>query len=137
MTIRQFRPMTAGTRFRSVSGFDEITRGTPEKSLLEPKKQAGGRNNQGHVTMRYKGGGHKRMYRRIDFKRDKFGIPGRVAEIEYDPNRSARIALIHYADGGRQRAGDGARGRLRHRAAAVGRDAHDPYALPRDDRRSR
>jgi len=91
--------MTAGTRFRSVSGFDEITRGTPEKSLLEPKKQAGGRNNQGHVTMRYKGGGHKRMYRKIDFKRNKFGIPGRVAEIEYDPNRSARIALVHYADG--------------------------------------
>lgn len=99
MAIRQFRPMTAGTRFRSVSGFEEITRGTPEKSLLEPKKQAGGRNNQGHVTMRYKGGGHKKMYRVIDFKRNKFGIPGRVAEIEYDPNRSARIALIHYADG--------------------------------------
>src|SRR5690349_19051035 len=99
MAIRQFRPITAGTRFRSVSGFDEITRATPEKSLLEPKKQAGGRNNQGHVTARYKGGGHKRMYRRIDFKRNKFGVPGKVAEIEYDPNRSARIALIHYADG--------------------------------------
>jgi large subunit ribosomal protein L2 len=99
MSIRQFRPMTAGTRFRSVSGFDEITRGTPEKSLLEPKKQSGGRNNTGHVTSRYKGGGHKKMYRRIDFKRDKHGVPGKVTEIEYDPNRSARIALVVYADG--------------------------------------
>jgi large subunit ribosomal protein L2 len=99
MSIRQFRPMTAGTRFRSVSGFDEITRGTPEKSLLEKKKVSGGRNNKGHVTMRYKGGGHKQMYRRVDFKRDKYGIPARVAEIEYDPNRSARIALLVYADG--------------------------------------
>jgi large subunit ribosomal protein L2 len=99
MSIRQFRPMTAGTRFRSVSGFDEITRGTPEKSLLEPKKASGGRNNTGHVTSRYKGGGHKRIYRRIDFKRDKYGVPGRVTEIEYDPNRSARIALVVYADG--------------------------------------
>jgi large subunit ribosomal protein L2 len=99
MSIRQFRPMTAGTRFRSVSGFDEITRGTPEKSLLEPKKQAGGRNNTGHVTSRYKGGGHKKMYRVIDFKRNKFGVPGKIAEIEYDPNRSARIALVVYADG--------------------------------------
>ena len=99
MSIRQFRPMTAGTRFRSVSGFDEITRDTPEKSLLEKKKVSGGRNNKGHVTMRYKGGGHKKMYRLVDFKRDKFGIPARVAEIEYDPNRSARIALLVYADG--------------------------------------
>ena len=99
MSIRQFRPMTAGTRFRSVSGFDEITRSTPEKSLLEPRKKSGGRNNLGHVTMRALGGGHKQQYRRIDFRRDKYGIPGRVAEIEYDPNRSARIALIVYADG--------------------------------------
>jgi large subunit ribosomal protein L2 len=99
MSIRQFRPMTAATRFRSVSGFDEITRMTPEKSLLEPKKRTGGRNNIGHVTARYKGGAHKKMYRRIDFKRDKFGIPGTIAEIEYDPNRSARIALVVYADG--------------------------------------
>ena len=99
MSIRQFRPMTAGTRFRSVSGFDEITRDTPEKSLLEPVKKTGGRNNQGHLTSRHRGGGHKRQYRRIDFKRNKIGIPGRVAEIEYDPNRTARIALIVYADG--------------------------------------
>ncbi len=99
MTIRQFRPMTAATRYRSVSGFDEITRDTPEKSLLEPIKKSGGRNNLGHLTSRHRGGGHKRMYRRIDFKREKYGIPARVAEIEYDPNRSARIALLVYADG--------------------------------------
>jgi large subunit ribosomal protein L2 len=99
MSIKQFRPITAGTRFRSVSGFDEITRATPEKSLLEPVKSQGGRNNMGHVTMRYKGGGHKRMYRKIDWKRNKFGIPATVSEIEYDPNRSARIALLVYADG--------------------------------------
>jgi large subunit ribosomal protein L2 len=99
MSIRQFRPITAGTRFRSVAGFDEITRGTPEKSLVEPLTKKGGRNNQGHITVRHRGGGHKRMYRVIDFKRNKFGIPGRVSEIEYDPNRTARIALIVYADG--------------------------------------
>ena len=99
MSIRKFRPMTPGTRFRSVSGFDEITRDTPEKGLVEPRKRTGGRNNQGHITSRHRGGGHKRKYRRIDFKRDKFGVPARVAEIEYDPNRSARIALLVYADG--------------------------------------
>ena len=99
MTIRQFRPMTAGTRFRSVSGFDEITRGTPEKSLLEPLTKSGGRNNQGHLTSRHRGGGHKRQYRKIDFKRNKFGIPAKVSEIEYDPNRTARLALLVYADG--------------------------------------
>jgi large subunit ribosomal protein L2 len=99
MTIRQFKPVTAGTRFRSVAGFDEITRSKPEKSLLEPIRKTGGRNNQGHVTMRWIGGGHKQMYRRIDFKRNKFGVPGKIAEIEYDPNRSARIALVFYADG--------------------------------------
>jgi large subunit ribosomal protein L2 len=99
MSIKKFRPITPGTRFRSVSGFDEITRSTPEKSLLEPLRSQGGRNNQGHVTSRYKGGGHKRMYRVIDWKRNKFGIPAKVTEIEYDPNRSARIALLVYADG--------------------------------------
>jgi large subunit ribosomal protein L2 len=99
MSIRQFRPITAGTRFKSVSGFDEITRGTPEKSLVEALPKTGGRNNQGHITSRHRGGGHKRQYRRIDFKREKFGIPARVSEIEYDPNRTARIALLVYADG--------------------------------------
>ena len=99
MSIKQFRPITAGTRFRMVSGFDEITRTTPEKSLLEPVKKSGGRNNLGHMTSRHIGGGHKRMFRKIDFKRNKFGVPAKVAEIEYDPNRSARIALLVYADG--------------------------------------
>lgn len=99
MGIREFRPVTPGTRFKSVSDFAEITTDRPEKSLLEPIKKTGGRNNQGHVTMRWIGGGHKRMYRKIDWKRNKFGIPGKVATVEYDPNRSARIALIHYADG--------------------------------------
>lgn len=99
MGIRKFRPMTPGTRRRSVSDFAEVTRGTPEKSLLEPLTKSGGRNNQGHLTMRHRGGGHKRRYRRIDFKRQKFGVPARVAQIEYDPNRTARIALLTYADG--------------------------------------
>jgi large subunit ribosomal protein L2 len=102
MGIRQFKPVTPGTRFRSVSDFSEITRTTPEKSLLEPLKKSGGRNNQGHVTMRYIGGGHKQKYRLIDWKRDKHGIPARVDSIEYDPNRSARIALLVYADGAKR-----------------------------------
>ena len=99
MGIRQFKPVTKGTRFRSVSDFVEITRSTPEKSLLEPLKKSGGRDNHGHIAMRRRGGGHKRMYRVIDFKRNKFGMTATVREIEYDPNRSARIALVEYADG--------------------------------------
>ncbi len=99
MGIRQFKPVTPGSRFRSVSDFAEITRATPEKSLLEPIKRSGGRNNKGHVTMRYISGGHKKMYRKIDWKRNKFGVPGKVDSVEYDPNRNARIALIVYADG--------------------------------------
>jgi large subunit ribosomal protein L2 len=102
MAIRQFKPVTKGTRFRSVSGFEEITRSTPEKSLLEPLKKSGGRDNHGHISMRRRGGGHKRMYRIIDFKRGRFGEPAVVREIEYDPNRSARIALLNYADGERR-----------------------------------
>src|SRR5262245_16693674 len=99
MPTRQFRPVTAGTRFRSVPDFTEITRDTPEKSLVEPLGKTGGRDNHGHISMRRQGGGHKRMYRVIDFKRNKFGVVGTVKEIEYDPNRSANIALIEYADG--------------------------------------
>jgi large subunit ribosomal protein L2 len=99
MGIRKFRPITPGTRRRSVSDFSEVTRSTPEKSLLEPLSKSGGRNNHGHLTMRHRGGGHKRRYRRIDFKRNKFGIPARVSQVEYDPNRTARIALLVYADG--------------------------------------
>jgi len=99
MPIRQFKPVTQSSRFRSVSDFGEITRTTPEKSLLEPIKKSGGRDNHGHIAMRRRGGGHKRMYRIIDFRRNKFGVPATVREIEYDPNRSARIALVEYTDG--------------------------------------
>src|SRR3989454_9770204 len=99
MGIRQLRPFTPAPRFGSVSDFADVTKTTPEKSLLEPLKRTGGRNNKGHITNRWQGGGHKRRYRRIDFRRDKFGIPARVAAIEYDPNRTARIALLYYADG--------------------------------------
>jgi large subunit ribosomal protein L2 len=99
MPIKKFKPVTPGTRFRAVSAFDEITRAEPEKSLTESIKKSGGRNHHGHITSRRRGGGAKRAYRRIDFKRNKHGVPGVVAEIEYDPNRSANIALIHYADG--------------------------------------
>ncbi|GBD31320.1 MAG: 50S ribosomal protein L2 [Gemmatimonadales bacterium] len=99
MGVRQLRPTSPGTRLRSVADFAELTRREPERSLLEPLKKSGGRNNRGHITVRQRGGGHKRRYRRIDFKRDKFHIPGRVTSIEYDPNRTARIALVTYADG--------------------------------------
>jgi large subunit ribosomal protein L2 len=99
MGIKKFKPTTPGRRFMTVPTFDEITRTEPERSLLEPLRRAAGRNAQGKITVRHRGGGHKRLYRRIDFKRDKDGIAARVAAIEYDPNRSARIALLHYADG--------------------------------------
>jgi len=99
MPVRQFKPVTKSSRFRSVPDFAEITRTTPEKSLLEPLKKSGGRDNHGHIAMRRRGGGHKRMYRIIDFRRNKFGVSGTVREIEYDPNRSARIALVEYTDG--------------------------------------
>jgi len=99
MPIRKFKPVTAASRYRSVSTFEEITRSEPEKSLTEGLPKKSGRNHHGHITSRRRGGGHKRRYRRIDFKRRKDGVPGVIAEIEYDPNRSARIALIHYADG--------------------------------------
>ncbi len=99
MGIRQFKPVTKSSRFRSVSDFAVITRSTPEKSLTEPLKKSGGRDNHGHISMRRIGGGHKRKYRIIDFKRNKFGMVATVREIEYDPNRSARIALVEYTDG--------------------------------------
>jgi large subunit ribosomal protein L2 len=99
MGIRQFKPVSAATRFRSVSDNAEITRSTPEKSLTEPLKKSGGRDNHGHISMRRLGGGHKRKYRIIDFKRNKHGMTATVQHIEYDPNRSARIALVEYADG--------------------------------------
>ena len=99
MAIRQFKPVTASSRFRSVADFSEITRSTPEKSLTEPLKKSGGRDNHGHISMRRLGGGHKQKYRIIDFKRNKQGEPATVRHIEYDPNRSARIALVEYQDG--------------------------------------
>ncbi|UOQ83913.1 50S ribosomal protein L2 [Gracilibacillus salinarum] len=99
MAIKKYKPTTNGRRFMTVSDFAEITTDQPEKSLLSPLSKRGGRNNQGKLTVRHQGGGHKRKYRIIDFKRDKDGIPGKVATIEYDPNRSANIALIHYVDG--------------------------------------
>ncbi|MBP5413521.1 MAG: 50S ribosomal protein L2 [Bacteroidales bacterium] len=99
MGLKKFKPVTPGQRFKLVSNFEEITTSTPEKSLLLSKKRTGGRNNEGKMTMRYIGGGHKKQYRIIDFLREKEGIPATVKTIEYDPNRSARIALLFYADG--------------------------------------
>ncbi len=99
MPVKKYKPTSPGRRGMSVSTFEEITKKTPEKSLLEPLKKHAGRNNQGRITVRHRGGGHKRMYRLIDFKRNKIGVAARVFSIEYDPNRSARIALLQYADG--------------------------------------
>lgn len=99
MSVRKLKPITPGQRFRVVNGFDAITTDKPEKSLIAPMKKSGGRNSQGKMTMRYIGGGHKKKYRIIDFKRDKAGIPATVASIQYDPNRTAFIALLNYQDG--------------------------------------
>jgi large subunit ribosomal protein L2 len=99
MAVRKLKPNTPGTRFMSIPAFEEITKSEPEKSLTVSLRKSGGRNNLGRVTARHRGGGHKRKLRIIDFKRDKFGIPAKVHSIEYDPNRSSRIALLHYADG--------------------------------------
>src|SRR6184192_3395452 len=100
MPIRKYKPTTPGRRGSSVSDFAEVTRSTPEKSLVVPLHGKGGRNAHGKITTRHQGGGHKRQYRLVDFKRvDKDGVPAKVAHIEYDPNRTARIALLHYADG--------------------------------------
>ena len=99
MGIKRFNPTSAGRRDMSVSSFEEITKSTPEKKLLSPAPKTGGRNNRGRITARRQGGGHKRRYRLIDFKRSKVGVPAKVAAVEYDPNRGARIALLHYVDG--------------------------------------
>lgn len=99
MAIKKFNPVTPSRRFMTVLEYEEVTKTAPEKSLLLPLRKKGGRNSYGRITVRYRGGGHKRMYRILDFKRDKDGIPAKVAAIEYDPNRSALIALLHYADG--------------------------------------
>ena len=99
MPVKKYKPTSPGRRFVTVSTFEEVTKTEPERSLLKPLKRKGGRNNQGRITVRHQGGGHKRAYRVIDFKRDKDGVPAKVVAIEYDPNRSARIALLHYRDG--------------------------------------
>src|SRR3990170_1875228 len=99
MAVKTYKPTSPGRRGQTCSTFEEITRSRPEKSLVESVKRTGGRNNRGKITCRHQGGGHKKAYRVIDFKRNKFGIPATVASIEYDPNRTARIALLHYADG--------------------------------------
>ena len=99
MALKRYKPTTPTLRYRTTSDFGSITRTKPEKGLVESLGGSGGRNNKGRITMRRRGGGHKRLYRIIDFRRDKFGIPAKVASIEYDPNRSARIALLYYADG--------------------------------------
>ncbi|MDD2453935.1 MAG: 50S ribosomal protein L2 [Synergistaceae bacterium] len=99
MAIKQFKPYTPGRRFMTVQKNDDITKKDPERSLLAPLHKKGGRNNRGRITMRHRGGGAQRLYRVIDFKRNKLSVPGKVAAIEYDPNRNARIALIHYLDG--------------------------------------
>ncbi len=99
MAVRKLNPVTPGQRHKVIGAFDTITASTPEKSLLQPMRRTGGRNNQGRMTMRYIGGGHKRRYRVIDFKREKDGVPARVDSIQYDPNRTARVALLVYADG--------------------------------------
>ena len=99
MPVRRYKPTSPGRRFMTVSTFEEVTKSKPEKALTEKLTKKGGRNNNGRITTRHQGGGHKRRYRVIDFKRRKDGVPAKVAAIEYDPNRSARIALLHYADG--------------------------------------
>ncbi len=99
MGIKKFKPTTPGLRHAAISNFDELTKSTPEKALLMPRKRTGGRNNRGRITSRHRGGGHKRMIRIVDFKRDKLDMPAKVTAIEYDPNRSARLALLQYQDG--------------------------------------
>lgn len=99
MAIKRYKPTSPGRRGMTSQDFSTVTKGTPEKSLLEKKSSTGGRNNNGRITSRFRGGGHKQRYRKVDFKRNKTGVPAKVVAIEYDPNRSARIALLHYADG--------------------------------------
>ena len=130
MAVKHLKPTSAGRRFQTVSDFSEITASKPEKSLTEPLRKKGGRNNNGRVTVRHQGGGNKRMYRRIDFKRLKDDVPAKVATIEYDPNRSARIALLHYVDGAKAYilAPEGTQGR-RHRHLRKVRGGHQARQL--------
>jgi large subunit ribosomal protein L2 len=132
MGIKKFKPITPSMRYRTVSDFSEITKKEPEKALLAPLKRTGGRNNKGRITMRRRGGGHKQRYRIIDFKRRKINVPSKVATVEYDPNRSARIALLHYADGEKRYRG---RHQAGQRAAARAHSARHDGAQHRDGRR--
>ena len=102
MGVKKLKPTSPGRRFQTVSDFESITKSTPEKSLLAPKKRSSGRNSYGRITSRHRGGGHKQRYRTVDFKRDKDGIPATIERIEYDPNRTANLALLKYADGERR-----------------------------------
>src|SRR4030067_95847 len=137
MGMKKFKPTTPGRRFMTVPTFDEITKTRPEGQRTEPLRRTAGRNSQGKVTVRHRGGGHKRLYRIIDFKRDKDGVPAKVAAIEYDPNRSARIALLHYADGEKRyiiapnglEVGD--RLQSGHGSESRPRDARPPRYMPR------
>ena len=131
MAVRKFNPITPGMRHKVLSKFDNITTDKPHKPLLEPLKKRGGRNNDGKMTMRYRGGGHKRMYRVIDFKRDKHGIAAEVLTIEYDPNRSARIALVEYTDEKQHRGPRGPAGRPEDHERAEGGSRSGQYPLPR------
>ena len=132
MGIKRFKPTSPGRRFMTVDTFEDITRSEPERSLVAPLKKNGGRNSYGRITTRHKGGGHKRRYRIIDFKRDKDGVPAKVAHIEYDPNRSARIALLHYADGEKRYilAPQEPRGRATRSSPAPAADIKAGNALP-------
>ncbi len=131
MPVRQYNPTSPARRFQSVSEFAEITKSEPERALLAPRKRSGGRNSLGRMTVRHRGGGHKRRYRIVDFRRDKDRVPGKVAAVEYDPNRSARLALIHYADGEKRyilaplglKVGD-------HIESGIGSDIRPGNALP-------
>src|SRR6266550_1666823 len=145
MAVKRHKPTSPGRRFASWSDRAEVTRDRPEKSLTEGLTKSGGRNTHGRITSRHRGGGAKRLYRKIDFKRRKDGVPAKVAAIEYDPNRSAYIALLHYVDGAKayilapnrlsvgrhRRAAHGQGGRLRHAAPALRRNAHVARGLPR------
>ena len=134
MAVRKFKPVTPGTRHKIIGTFDEITTNVPEKSLVSVKKSSGGRNNTGKMTVRYIGGGHKRMYRHVDFKRVKDGVAATVKTIEYDPNRTARIALVVYADGEKSYilAPNGLRSPDRHERRRC-RSRSRKYALPERD----
>src|SRR6266436_1234509 len=139
MGLKSFNPYTASRRFITVLDKSHITKQEPEKALLEPKKRSGGRNNHGEIVIWHRGGGHKKQYRQVDFRRDKVGVPAKVAAIEYDPNRSSNIALLHYADGAQPRVVPGTRRPSRslgRRRGAVAQQRRGPRAGEDAQRRS-